>query len=555
MIRILIVDDEPYIVEGLVGLLEDAELPDAEVRGVLSARDALERLDRTKIDIVLSDIHMPGMNGLELQKRILRQWPRCKVVFLTGHNEFEYAKEALRYGAADYILKTDGDDAILGTIRMTIDSVLEEAERETFLESAQMQMRNALPLLQKEYLLELVRSPAVSRSSLTEQLERLQLPLAAELPVLLVQGRVPNWPEPMNAQDRTLMLFAIRNIADEYWQPGAEVVSFSLGQERILWLLQTKRTSTPDDAEETDAEAWLRLRRFAFGSLESIQSTCRALLRLSVSFVMAAEEADWDKLPDRLESLDLLFRRSFGMGDDLLLREGVVQPGDNAATGPDPAASRASKHKPAQLAALLESGKQEAFEQTLQNYLLDESLLNGPESGRIAAYYQAAAIMMNDLDRSDLFQTLSDRIDLSRLYKYEAHSSWEGRLDYLLRLSEAIFGHQRTGQQRQSDELVLKLKAYIDEHVSDDLSLTRLGEVAAFNASYLSRIFKQYAGMNLTEYILQVRMNEAKRLLRESNLQVQEITKAIGLESAAYFIRMFKKETSLTPQQYRELHQ
>ena len=85
--------------------------------------------------------------------------------------------------------------------------------------------------------------------------------------------------------------------------------------------------------------------------------------------------------------------------------------------------------------------------------------------------------------------------------------------------------------------------------------MTRLGEIAFFNASYLSRIFKQYSGMNLTEYIMQVRMNEATRLLRETDMQVQEITKAIGLESAAYFIRMFKRATHMTPQQYREFNQ
>ncbi|MFC4597236.1 response regulator [Cohnella hongkongensis] len=551
MIRILIVDDEPYIVEGMVGLLEEAELPETEIRGAVSSGEALEWLARTKVDIVLSDIHMPGMNGLELQKRILQQWPRCKVVFLTGHNEFEYAKEALRYGASGYILKTDGDDAILDTIRRTIDDVREQSVRESYLESAQAQMRSALPLLQKEYLQELLRTPAASRSALAEQLTRLQIPLNAEEKVLLAQGRVLNWPEPMSSSDRMLMLYAIRNIAHEYWQPGAELISLGLEHERIVWLLQIRRSSA-ERSGESEAD-WQRLQRFAFGNLESIQATCRELLRLSVSFVMGAEETAWEKLPEQLESLNLTFRRSFGMGDDLLLRESAVleresQPLRGLATS-------ASLHQLTALLILFESGRQQAFQQALQDYMLNDELAKGPEAGKMAAYYQLLAMMMNELNDGHRLPLLSEKIDLTRLYQYEAYESWEARLDDLTKLADAIFEHHRTRLQRHTDDLVTKLKEYINTHISDDLSLTRLGEVASFNASYLSRIFKQYSGMNLTEYILQVRMNEATRLLRETSMQVQEITKAVGLESAAYFIRLFKKATHLTPQQYRELNQ
>lgn len=551
MIRILIVDDEPYIVEGMVGLLEEAELPETEIRGAISSGEALEWMARTKVDIVLSDIHMPGMNGLELQKRILQQWPRCKVVFLTGHNEFEYAKEALRYGASDYILKTDGDEAILDTIRRTMDQVKEQSVRESFLESAQAQMRSALPLLQKEYIQELLRSPATSRTVLADQLTRLQIPLSADAEVLAVQGRILNWPEQMNSSDRTLMTYAIRNIANEYWEPGAELISLGIEQERMVWLLQIKPSATGDNGD--NEAAWRRLQSFAFGNLESIQATCRELLRLSVSFVMGAKETAWEKLPEQMEALNLTFRRSFGMGDDLLLRESA-EPEQNMQILKG-LSVRDSSLKSAALAALLEGGKQQLFERTLHEYMLDPALVNGPETGRIAAYYQLVVILMSDLSSGNLFQIVNERMELSRLYKYDAHDTWEDRLDYLTKLADAIFEHHRTRLQRHNDELIAKLKDYIDSHISDDLSLTRLGEVASFNASYLSRIFKQYSGMNLTEYIMQVRMNEATRLLRESNMQVQEITKAIGLESAAYFIRMFKRATHMTPQQYREFNQ
>ncbi len=88
MRRILIVDDEPFIVNGLAGMMKEATELDLEVYKAESAEEAIDWLERTAIDIVLTDINMPGMDGLELQQIIVKQWPRCKVIFLTGHTEF-----------------------------------------------------------------------------------------------------------------------------------------------------------------------------------------------------------------------------------------------------------------------------------------------------------------------------------------------------------------------------------------------------------------------------------------------------------------------------------
>ncbi len=81
MHRLLIVDDEPYTVDGLYEMLEEADLPELELYRAYSAIEAIEWLNRIKIDIVLSDIRMPGMDGLRLLKEIRARWPRCKVIF------------------------------------------------------------------------------------------------------------------------------------------------------------------------------------------------------------------------------------------------------------------------------------------------------------------------------------------------------------------------------------------------------------------------------------------------------------------------------------------
>lgn len=107
MYRVLIIDNEPVIVNGIYNLFLDLDHVELGVLKAYSASEALALLAKHTVDIVFADIQMPGMNGLELQQAIMKSWPRCKVVFLTGYNEFSYVQTAMRNGGFDYVLKTE----------------------------------------------------------------------------------------------------------------------------------------------------------------------------------------------------------------------------------------------------------------------------------------------------------------------------------------------------------------------------------------------------------------------------------------------------------------
>ena len=92
-------------------------------------------LNQTKIDVVLSDIRMPGISGLDLQDEIMKRWPNCKVIFLTGYNEFELVQKAVREGAVNYILKTEGDEEILDSVKKAIALIRSERSSKNFTEA------------------------------------------------------------------------------------------------------------------------------------------------------------------------------------------------------------------------------------------------------------------------------------------------------------------------------------------------------------------------------------------------------------------------------------
>ncbi|MDR1062057.1 MAG: AraC family transcriptional regulator [Clostridiales bacterium] len=127
MHHLLLVDDEDIALRGMYDLLL-REFKDLAIYKASSGSEAIARLESSRIDIAVIDISMPGMSGLELQKIIVKKWPLCRTLFLTGYDVFEYAKEAIRSGGADYILKLEGDEVVLSALRKNI-GILEDEEK------------------------------------------------------------------------------------------------------------------------------------------------------------------------------------------------------------------------------------------------------------------------------------------------------------------------------------------------------------------------------------------------------------------------------------------
>ncbi|MFV0399227.1 MAG: response regulator [Oscillospiraceae bacterium] len=136
MFKILIVDDEREIVENLENILKNA-FGEAEILVTGISRQALEIVNTDVIDVLLTDIRMPGVNGFELSQAARESNPLCKIIFLTGYSDFDYAYTALKQGCDDFILKTNTDAEVLAALGRVIGEVREEKEQQELLHRAQ----------------------------------------------------------------------------------------------------------------------------------------------------------------------------------------------------------------------------------------------------------------------------------------------------------------------------------------------------------------------------------------------------------------------------------
>ena len=541
MRSILIVDDEPFIVNGLAGMIKEADFPDLEVYKAFSATEAVKWFERAMMDIVLTYISMPGMDGLQLQQTIAKHWPRCKVIFLTGHNDFAYIKQAIHHRAIDYILKTEGDEAI----RIAVKKALEELEREieagALVDRARIQLHAALPLLQNEFLSELLRGDLHSKGRFQEQLNDLNIPLLNHFPVMLLVGRVDSGLD-YSSSHNMLLLYAIRNIAEEYLSPSVHLQSFTYDKSKIVWLIQPKSQEDPDDVN--------RLIRIILGMVERIQQTCKDLLKIVLSFAVSGEFIEWALIPNQFESLQRMMRRSFGMGHELLLiDEGNIP---TPATPSKDVQLRTVDRHSLRLLQCLENGKKDEYLQTLSDVM--KNGISFPDVDvRLAASYQLLSMMMTYITKEGLWSALKDRMELERMLTPGSDADWVDTLHSLAEIGEEIFTLKEGSAQQQERSLITKIKQHIEQHLADDLSLTRISELVSLNPFYLSRLYSQLTGESLTETVMAARLAEAKRLLKETNDKIQDVAASVGFESASYFTRFFKKETGYTPQEFRQL--
>ncbi|MBB6670198.1 response regulator transcription factor [Cohnella nanjingensis] len=538
MYNILIVDDEPVIVDGLYDLFLGLKDVDLQLHKAYSADEALDIVYKTHVDVAFTDIRMPGMDGMELHRRIAAQWPFCKVVFLTGYNDFDYIQSVFRQGGTDYILKTESFEVVEQSLRKAIREIAELMQKERMIERARERMKQAMPVLQREFLLGHLEERAGKVSSLAERFAERDLPLDADSKVLIVIGRVDAWDDRLSESDKHLLLYAIENISSEYLA-SVRVQIIQYERSKLIWLIQPVDGTCGDEDKNTV---------FVQGTLDAIQSSCKELLQLSISFIAAGEFVSWEEAPDKFHELRGGLVRGMGQASGIILIDGTGLEEEGMDDGP----FRRLLAQSDLLEHHLENGSSESC------YAVIRSVVSFCETKpplphlQQEAFFNIALRLLSYLNRSGLSSPFARRSGYDKLLDMEAHESWKGIGMFFESVVTFILENRIQERDRLTHRVVSTINRHIQAHFSEDLSLTRLSGIVHLNPSYLCRLYKQTTGIGLSDYINQYRIAQAKEMLKDPYLKIQDLAVGVGFDSSAYFGRVFKKATQMTPQEYRD---
>ncbi|MFD0715739.1 response regulator [Paenibacillus sp. GCM10027626] len=551
MYRLLIVDDLPVIVDGLMELFEQTEHLQLEVMKAYSGEDALEVLAQHRIDIVISDIKMPGIEGIELLQEIRSQWPACKVIFLTGYNDFQYAKSAITFGGFDYILKVESDEKIIQAVERAIAKIEEEQDQAQMITRAQSKMRLALPSLQKEYIWGLLQGKQVTEEQLRQAFKEIDIPLDAALPVYLLIGRVDVWTEIFTTPDKALLTYALQNICDEYLSAHLRSYSVVFDLSKIVWIIQPQ--AAPGLSADTSGAEWIKAHRYVSGILEVVQETCKRLLRLSVSFVLGSEATHWSRLSDRFHAIKYGLVQGPGLLHEVIMTDKDIQRTESQDKAEYNYHDGFFHARIQLLTSCLENNHREQFNKLLSELTAVWNEEDTSYERKIELYHSLSAVFLFYIQKNrEIRDYVNEQLDLDILLRHADSSSWQELTQYFWKLADCIFEWSSLRGSQLPTEVIDKVHRFIEEHISIDISLTALADYVGLNPSYLSRLYKQMTGISLSKHINDFRNMKAKEMLLNTSMKVNEISAALGYNSALAFIRFFKKQNDeMTPQDFR----
>lgn len=185
MYNLIIVDDEPIIVDSYYELLSEAFENRLNIEKAYLPSEAIKKANN-RVDILVTDIIMPRMDGYELRNEISRLWPRCHVIFLTGNNDIRYAQTAIRNGPfVDYILKTENSDTLIDAVNKAINSIENLIRSDEVLQNIQKNIKLALPLLRKELFMDIINGKNYNKRNMAFKFRQYDIELSIDKPVLL----------------------------------------------------------------------------------------------------------------------------------------------------------------------------------------------------------------------------------------------------------------------------------------------------------------------------------------------------------------------------------
>lgn len=538
MLSMVIADDEIIVRE----FLRDLDIWDEmSVQIVAEAADGQEAYDlcaRLKPDILMTDIRMPFMDGLEVSLKLKEQGENIRFIIVSGVQDFDYAKTALSVDAEGYILKPIKPDEIREVMKKVITGITMERNRDVEIRSMKTLLGENMYLIRENFLRNLVAGSGMNRKDIAEKLEYYCIPLKPQERVMVSVIQVDDYQKSASElpeEERQLMNFQISGIVNdvlEAWNCG---ICFCMNDGEHIVIFNDKVHYNE---------------RFAEACNEIIACVDK-YIRQSVSIGCGKVVESVAELKFSYDDARSVLKYKFYMGKKSILNSDDIRNfldiGKKSIEFPNLYELENDLVNSARL------GNIEEVKEALAE-VFDRSL--SPEKSLPVDYIQSVCIEMvcmltralyeleESIDkivakRSSIMDTIYRIGNLKELKKYMT--------EILLRTADYF----ATKHNNKNLNIIVKIKQIIDSRYMEDIGVSMLAEEVYLSPNYISLIFKKETGENITDYIKKTRMEAAKELLKNPDLKIHEISEMVGFDNPNYFSLVFKKYAGILPQKFR----
>ncbi|WP_337098519.1 response regulator transcription factor [Paenibacillus sp. YIM B09110] len=530
MYQLLIVDDESSVVDSLALTIPWEEHGFDEVHRAYSADEALQIAAKHAVDVMITDIRMPEIDGLELIERVKRFSRKIRCIILSGHDEFEYAQKAIQYQTINYLLKPVNVEELV----KSVGTAIQDIEREWAEISSNQRIKQTLhankPLLRNQLLNDLLQNKPISEDVLDERLAMLDITLRSSDPFVMMVIRLEVEFYEYDLHSLSLLEYAVGNIAEEVYGESFNLWHCTTDQGYLVFLVKCTDMQSPDLIDSYAIK---------------LQQHVQKYLKCSISVCLSGIRKFPRSLADLYHASVMAFTRNVGGNRSYFITIDEV-------TEKIPNQNLVTLFEPPLLPALLESGSWQESIAKIGRILS----INTPNDERshdqlftILLYLSSSFSLSFSVKDGTLEEQLGEEFDLM-LRKKSLLSSQR-----IYEWAKRIIGglkDKASGQIEDSHQLIAsKVRSFIQGHLAEGIALQTVAEHVGLHPVYLSKVYKTVTGETIGDYLYRTRMERAAHLLRTTDLKINEISGQLGFLAPPHFIKIFKRQYGSTPQEFR----
>lgn len=536
--KILIVDDEPILRQGLLNKIRQSKLEVTVIGAAIDGFEGLEFLKEYSPDIIITDIRMPEMDGLQFIENALMINPQLHFIIISGYNEFEYAMRAMKFGITDYLLKPIIFEELKNSILKLIDII--EQERKFKLERVQLIHSREMnhEELRKQYLSRLVQNIEEVPKGYSEdsyKIQWLQKRYKHYLVVVLVfeSFQLPHYS--FREGDENLVWFAVENIMSERMKSTGregELFKHVIHQNEMVYLFGV------NNPEENKAILkWL----------EDVLFGIQQYLKLKVSISLGTVVHNLEDIPKSYQQAKLALRNKVIHGAGKIYDyESIQKHALESKSFLNHDDERIlSQWLTERNAASCQVWIEQRVEFIVRSVNSDYSQL---EWFCIDLYLLFRKYLLSNSHLTEWL--IGEMNDL--LFYLQNLTNWQEAVDLMQKQASHIISFLSQKKNTARLDIVDEVKQHLETHFQDEITLQTISDNFFIHPNYFSRRFKEKFGESFHEYLTGVRMHAAAKWMRETDMKVLQIAELVGFQDAAHFSTAFRRFFQVSPTQYRE---
>ncbi|GLX70233.1 response regulator [Paenibacillus glycanilyticus] len=528
--KVLIVEDEPLLREGLIRKIDWNRLSLTLAGEAGDGFEAMFQLVSCQPDIILTDVRMPGMDGLQFINQARVVCPNAKFVIISGFNEFEYVREALLNHVKDYLLKPIDKEKL----HVLLAGLVEELQMERQQEEERSKLHALDKMIRQSHLQPLDFQLTHLISEQDSPMDGLPLEFVRSNSFASVSVRIVYRIETsrFKENEEPLARFAVQNsIENALAALPVEAIAFkhAYHSEEIVVFLAS-RTSPLDPGTIVD-------------TLTQTVKWIGQHLGLIVSIGVGGAKKELTQL--RLSSLEA--RKA--LQNRLLFGGGHVYT-DVANHSPSAAVFPLLQQAERSLTALLADGQHREFLDYATQ--LFHTLAESPD-----ARYDHMEYLYTEIVHILRKHAAKTAIELPNwnlgtpIASLENFTDWRDIMQVIKQQLERLSHVLNGGSERSCDDIIESVQQYVQQHYEEELSLQWVSDTYYIHPNYFSKRFKHIVGSSYNDYVTRVRIERSKELLKTTTLKIARISELVGYEDQSYFCNVFKKVTGVSPSAYR----